>query len=229
MKSAGAWDAMVLVASGDHMAQTVRFQEILRRLAIVDEGFVDDQAGLGLGLRGAWVLDPETAALVRVGALAAIGSPEVCLEWSATRAPAGYDIEAALVPASMGWIPVITFVHVAVDVMNAMRTVPGEFKSFGHDYRADTARFVHAALGLPAVTDDQMQAVERVLRELELDRGRRISRLAVVGTRTGGASWRRSLRQHHRGNNFCSRSRGTGRPITYPDHVALGHRSTMRG
>lgn len=76
---------MVLVASGDHMAQTVRFQEILRRLAIVDEGFVDDQAGLGLGLRGAWVLDPETAALVRVGALTAIGSPEVCLEWSATR------------------------------------------------------------------------------------------------------------------------------------------------
>ena len=60
-------------------------QEILRRLAIVDEGFVDDQAGLGLGLRGAWVLDPETAALVRVGALTAIGSPEVCLEWSATR------------------------------------------------------------------------------------------------------------------------------------------------
>jgi hypothetical protein len=64
----------------------------------------------------------------------------------------------------MGWIPVITFVHVAVDAMNAMRTVPGEFKSFGHDYRADTARFARAALGLPAVTDEQMQAVERVLR-----------------------------------------------------------------
>ena len=195
----------------------MRFQEILRRLAIVDEGFVDDQAGLGLGLRGAWVLDPETAALVRVGALAAIGSPEVCLEWSATRAPAGYDIEAALVPASMGWIPVITFVHVAVDVMNAMRTVPGEFKSFGHDYRADTARFVHAALGLPAVTDDQMQAVERVLRELELDRGRRISRLAVVGTRTGGASWRRSLRQHHRGEQlFAPAAAAPGGPSPIP-------------
>jgi uncharacterized membrane protein len=105
------------------------------------------------------------------------------------------------VPASMGWTPVITFVHVAVDAMNAMRTVPGEFKSFGHDYRADTARFVHAALGLPAVTEEQMQAVERVLRELELDRGQRIrsARQAAGGTRTGGASWRRSLRQHHRG------------------------------
>jgi len=26
--------------------------------------------------------------------------------------------------------------------MNAMVTVPGEFGSFGHDYRSDTARFV---------------------------------------------------------------------------------------
>ena len=32
------------------MNQTVRFQEILRRLAIIDEGFVEDRAGLGLGL-----------------------------------------------------------------------------------------------------------------------------------------------------------------------------------
>jgi hypothetical protein len=32
------------------MVQIVRFQEILRKLAIIDEGFVWDQAGLGLGL-----------------------------------------------------------------------------------------------------------------------------------------------------------------------------------
>ena len=51
------------------MSQTVRFQEILRRLAIIDEGFVEDQAGLELGLPSAQVLDPKTAALVRVGAL----------------------------------------------------------------------------------------------------------------------------------------------------------------
>ena len=37
---------------GDDLGQTVRFQEILRRLAIIDEGFVEDQAGLGLGLPG---------------------------------------------------------------------------------------------------------------------------------------------------------------------------------
>ena len=65
------------------MNQTVRFQEILRKLAIIDEGFVEDQAGLGLGLPAAR-LDPKTAALVRVGALGAIGAPGVCLEWGTT-------------------------------------------------------------------------------------------------------------------------------------------------
>jgi len=68
------------------MGQVVRYQEILRRLAIIDEGFVEDRAGLGLGLAGTRVLDPRTAALVQVAALAAIGSPAVCLEWSAGRA-----------------------------------------------------------------------------------------------------------------------------------------------
>ena len=61
------------------MNQTVRFQEILRRLAIIDEGFVEDQSGLRLGLPG-FRLDPKTAALARVAALAAIGAPGVCLD-----------------------------------------------------------------------------------------------------------------------------------------------------
>jgi hypothetical protein len=105
------------------------------------------------------------------------------------------------VPPSLRWTPVISFVHTAVDAMNAMRTVPGEFKSFGHDYRADTARFVHAAFRLPAVTDEQLRAVEQALRELELDRGRRMKRMtdagpAVRSGRAAGAAWLRSLRQH---------------------------------
>ena len=49
------------------MGQAVRFQEILRKLAIIDEGFVEDQAGIGLGLPVSRCLDPKTAALVRVG------------------------------------------------------------------------------------------------------------------------------------------------------------------
>jgi hypothetical protein len=48
------------------MIQIVRFQDILRRLAILDEGFVEDQAGLVLGLPASR-LDPKTAALLRVG------------------------------------------------------------------------------------------------------------------------------------------------------------------
>ena len=68
------------------MSQAVRFQEILCRLAIIDEGFVEGHAGLGLGLPASRLLDPKTAALVRVGALVAIGSPGVCLEWGTTRA-----------------------------------------------------------------------------------------------------------------------------------------------
>jgi hypothetical protein len=34
------------------MSQIARFQETLRRLAMIDEGFVEDEAGLGLGLAG---------------------------------------------------------------------------------------------------------------------------------------------------------------------------------
>ena len=63
-----------------------RFQETLRRLAMIDEGFVEDQAGLGLGLAGTSVLDPKTAALVQLAASVAIGSPGVCLQWSTARA-----------------------------------------------------------------------------------------------------------------------------------------------
>ena len=68
------------------MSQTARFQETLRRLAMIDEGFVEDQAGLGLGLAGIAALDAKTAALLQLGASVALGSPEVCLEWSTGRA-----------------------------------------------------------------------------------------------------------------------------------------------
>jgi 4-carboxymuconolactone decarboxylase len=68
------------------MGQTVRFQETLRKLAMIDEGFVQDEAGLGLDPAGKSALDPKTAALLRVGVSVAIGSPAVCLEWSTGRA-----------------------------------------------------------------------------------------------------------------------------------------------
>ena len=88
------------------MGQIVRFQEILRRLAIIDEGFAEDQAGLGLGLPAFWCLDPKTAALVRVGALVAAGSPGVCLEWSTTRALAAGATEDEITGVLLAVAPV---------------------------------------------------------------------------------------------------------------------------
>jgi len=79
------------------------------------------------------------------------------------------------VPDEMRWIPLVTFWQTALDAANAMVTVPGEFRSFGHDYRADMARFVHDAYHLPTVTEEQMQRVESTLRALELERAQRMA------------------------------------------------------
>ena len=64
----------------------VRFQETLRRLAMIDEGFVQDEAGLRLDPPGTPALDPRTVALLRVGVAVAMGSPGDSLGWSAARA-----------------------------------------------------------------------------------------------------------------------------------------------
>lgn len=66
------------------MDQTVRFEEILRRLAIFDDEFAG--TGARLSLPGISALDARTEALLQVAVSVAIGSSAVCLEWSATRA-----------------------------------------------------------------------------------------------------------------------------------------------
>jgi 4-carboxymuconolactone decarboxylase len=68
------------------MGQTARFHETLRRLAMIDEGFVQGEAGLRLNLGETSALDPRTAALLQLGVSVAIGSSAICLEWSAGRA-----------------------------------------------------------------------------------------------------------------------------------------------
>lgn len=78
------------------------------------------------------------------------------------------------VTEEMTYTPLITALQVMIDAMNAMVTVPGQFGSFGHDYRADTARFVRDVFRLTDVTDDQMAAIEEVLIRLELERSERI-------------------------------------------------------
>ena len=88
------------------MGQIVRFQQILLRLAIINEAVVQEQAGLGLGQAEAWVLDPKAAELVRVAALVAIGSPEACLEWSTTRALAAGATEDEITDVLLAIAPV---------------------------------------------------------------------------------------------------------------------------
>ena len=70
------------------MSQTARFQETLRRLAIIDETFVEDAAGTCLGPAGSLTLDPRTALLLQLGALVATGASPECLQWSTGRAMA---------------------------------------------------------------------------------------------------------------------------------------------
>ena len=113
------------------MGHAVRYQEILRRLAIIDDGFVQDPAGLGLalGLAEVRVLDPKTSALVRVGALAAIGSPAICLEWSATRALAAGATEDEITDVLLAIAPLVGLGRVVT-------AVPGVADAFGYDIEA---------------------------------------------------------------------------------------------
>ena len=93
--------------TGDRMGQTVTYQDILRRLAIIDARFASDQAGLTLRLPDGQALEPKVAALVRVGALAAIGSPDACLEWSTSEALAAGATEEEVAGVLLAVAPVI--------------------------------------------------------------------------------------------------------------------------
>jgi 4-carboxymuconolactone decarboxylase len=88
------------------MGQTVRFQETLRKLAMIDEAFVEEEAGLGLDPAGKTALDPKTAALLRVGVAVAIGPQAVCLEWSTGRALAAGASEDEIAGVLLAIAPV---------------------------------------------------------------------------------------------------------------------------
>ena len=78
------------------------------------------------------------------------------------------------VPDEMRWLPLITFVQTGMDAMNVLVSEPGEFGSFGHDYRADMARFVRDAYDLPSVTEAQLARLEEALRSLDLERAEHV-------------------------------------------------------
>jgi 4-carboxymuconolactone decarboxylase len=95
-------------ATVEDVGQVTSYQDILRRLAIIDEKFASDKAGLALGTPAdGLALDPKVAGLVRIGALAAIGSPEVCLEWSTSEALAAGATEEEVAEVLLTVAPLI--------------------------------------------------------------------------------------------------------------------------
>ncbi|HEY1345757.1 MAG TPA: carboxymuconolactone decarboxylase family protein [Streptosporangiaceae bacterium] len=90
---------------------------------MIDEGFVETEARLGLGPDRASTLDPKTAALLQVGACVAIGSSAVCLEWSAGRALAAGATEDEIADVLLAIAPVAGLgrvVSAAPDVATAL-------------------------------------------------------------------------------------------------------------
>lgn len=73
------------------------------------------------------------------------------------------------------WVPIVTFWQTAIDTKNAATVIPGAFEAFGHDYRADLARFVSTAYDLPDVTGGQMASIEERLRRSEVERAAKIA------------------------------------------------------
>jgi alkylhydroperoxidase/carboxymuconolactone decarboxylase family protein YurZ len=106
------------------MSQTPRFQETLRRLAMIDEGFVEHEAGPGLHLTRASALDPRTATLLQVAVPVALGSPGVCLEWSAGRALAADATEDEIADVLLAIASVAGLGRVAVAAPH-VATAPG--------------------------------------------------------------------------------------------------------
>ena len=90
---------------------------------MIDEVFVRDQAGLGLGPAGTGALDVRTASLLQLGVSVALGSPGVCLEWCTSRALAAGATEDEIADVLLVTAPVIGLGRVvcaAPDVATAL-------------------------------------------------------------------------------------------------------------
>jgi 4-carboxymuconolactone decarboxylase len=107
----------------------VRFQETLRRLAIIDESFVEDEVGLRLDLPGTPALDSMTVALLRVGVSVAMGSPGDSIGWSAARALAAGASADQIADVLLAIAPVAGLGRVAA-------AVPGLATALGYDIEA---------------------------------------------------------------------------------------------
>jgi len=71
------------------------------------------------------------------------------------------------IPPGMRWRPISTFFQSLIDMKNAQ--VPGPYRAWAHDYRADLPRFISEVYRLPA-TPQQLARVEEALVQRELVR-----------------------------------------------------------
>jgi uncharacterized membrane protein len=78
---------------------------------------------------------------------------------------------APTIPKNNHYRTPLTFIQTMVDMKNALKPIPGQFVSVGHDYRADIADFVRAVYGFK-ITEKQMQAINLALRESDIVRGK---------------------------------------------------------
>ena len=70
------------------------------------------------------------------------------------------------VPRETFYVPGLTFLITAIDLLNADHVVPGTFEAYAHDYRKDLAEMVRAAYDLD-VSDEALALVEVALRKRE--------------------------------------------------------------
>jgi len=115
-----------------------------------------------------WFLEHDGDPVVRFRPDLAFSRPS----WLAHESTRGRGI-----PDQMRWRPALTWAQVLVDTVYATDVTPGDFRSAGHDYRADLGAVVTAAYEL---SDARFAAgwqvrLEQRLRELEIRRAQRIS------------------------------------------------------
>jgi uncharacterized membrane protein len=111
-----------------------------------------------------WFLEHDGDPVVR-------SRPELFLHrpaWLPTDGSRGRNI-----PEAMTWKPGITWAQALVDTMFATNVKPGDFKSEGHDYRADLGAAVSAAFDLPTDAETSTR-LEAYLRTKEVERAVRI-------------------------------------------------------
>jgi len=86
-----------------------------------------------------------------------LGPERPRVEEIAGRSPRG-------IPSSMRWRPITTFFQLLVDMKNAQ--LPGSYRAWAHDYRADLPDFIRDVFDLDC-TDEQLEAIKKACYERE--------------------------------------------------------------